>query len=148
MDPGVWGFVGVLVGGLLTVGGQATAEQLKNKAATNERRERRDQLSRELQRATLIDLQAAMAAYRAALVADSAARVPARDTDEELARARSTYQTLLHRVSADAVRDAAQAWEREALLWFQQDDRGSASEEARTWLSSVRAAGEAIRATE
>ncbi|WP_324273558.1 hypothetical protein [Blastococcus brunescens] len=148
MGSGVWGFVGVIVGGLLTVGGQTIAELLKARAAGTERSERRAQLSREFQRSTLIELQVAMAAYRAALAEDARQSLPGRDLEELLAAARSRYQTLLHRVSSSEVRDAVQGWETQALLWFQRDDRASASDEAGAWLSAVRSAGEAIRATE
>jgi hypothetical protein len=41
-----------------------------------------------------------------------------------------------------------QAWERQALLWFQDDDEGTAALEATTWTAAVEAVGLAVRATE
>ena len=68
MSTAVWAFIGVVVGGLLTVAAQATAESLKARAAARARQEQRARASREFQRDTLIELQAAMADYRAAHV--------------------------------------------------------------------------------
>lgn len=148
VDAAVWGFIGVVAGGILTVGGQATAELIKGKVATRERQDRRAQLSREFQRSTLIDVQAAMTAYRAALGRDGRQTVPSADSEEQLTAARATYQTLLHRVSSTTARDAVQAWEAEALRWFQKDDLGSAGRETTSWLEAMRQTGAAIRDTE
>ena len=58
------------------------------------------------------------------------------------------YQAVVHRVSDQAARSAVQAWEREALLWFQRDDEGRAERESSTWDVAMKALGEANRATE
>lgn len=148
MEAAVWGFLGVVVGGALTVVGQATAEAVKARFATAERQERRNQLSREFQRATMLELLDKMAAYRAALARDMSQELPSPDSEAQQAAARTAYQMLVHRVSATGVRGAAQAWETEALRWFQRDDRGSAAQEAATWLTAMRLTGEAIRQTD
>ena len=148
MSTAVWAFIGVVVGGLLTVAAQATAESLKARAAARARQEQRERASREFQRDTLIELQAAMADYRAALCRDKSQLLPLRSTEVQLSNARSRYQMLVHRVSSSAARDAALAWEAGALPWFQGDDSGTAAAEAGTWETAMRVTGEAVRATD
>ena len=141
MSTAVWAFIGVVVGGLLTVAAQATAESLKARAAARARQEQRERASQEFQRETLIELQAAMADYRAALTRDRSQILPSRATDVELSAARSRYQRLVHRVSSSAAREAA-------LPWFQGDDSGTAAAEADAWETAMRVTGEAVRATD
>ena len=148
MSTAVWAFVGVVVGGLLTVAAQATAESLKARAAARARQEQRERASREFQRATLIELQAAMADYRAALTRDRSQILPSRATDAQLSAARSRYQMLVHRVSSSPARETALAWEAAALPWFQADDSGTAAAEAEAWELAMRVTGEAVRATD
>lgn len=148
MSTAVWAFSGVVVGGLLTVAAQATAESLKARAAARARQEQRERASREFQRDTLIELQAAMADYRAALVKDRSQILPSRTTDVQLSAARSRYQMLVHRVSSSPARAAALAWETAALPWFQGDDSGTAAAEAEAWETAMRVTGEAVRATD
>jgi hypothetical protein len=148
VSTAVWAFIGVVVGGLLTVAAQATAESLRARAAERARQDQRDRASREFQRETLIGLQAAMAEYRAALTRDRSQLLPSRATETQLSAARSRYQMLVHRVSSSPAREAALAWEVAALLWFQGDDDGSASAEADAWETAMRITGEAVRATD
>ena len=148
MSTAVWAFIGVIAGGLLTVAAQATAESLKARAAARAREEQRERASREFQRATLIELQAAMADYRAALTRDRSQILPSRATDAQLSDARSRYQMLVHRVSSSPAREAALAWEASALPWFQDDDSGTAAAEAEAWELAMRVTGEAVRATD
>ena len=148
MSTAVWAFIGVVVGGLLTVAAQATAESLKARAAARARQEQRERASREFQRDTLIELQAAMADYRAALCRDKSQLLPLRGTEVQLSNARSQYQMLVHRVSSSAAREAALAWETAALPWFQGDDAGTAAAEAEAWETAMRVTGEAVRATD
>lgn len=148
MDAAWWGFLGVVVGGLLTIGGQATAELIKARVATRQQQERRAQLAREHQRATLVALTDAMKVYRQALERDKEQLLPSRRSDTALALARIEYEALVHRVSDPAARTAVQQWERQALLWFGDDDDGTAAEEAAAWTAAVEAAGLAVRATE
>ncbi|MEX5718594.1 hypothetical protein [Geodermatophilus maliterrae] len=148
MSTAVWAFVGVVVGGLLTVAAQATAESLKARAAVRARQDQRERASREFQRDTLIELQAAMADYRAALVRDRSQILPLRSTETQLSAARSRYQMLVHRVSSPPAREAALQWEVAALPWFQGDDAGTAAAEAEAWETAMRITGEAVRATD
>ncbi|WP_448609453.1 hypothetical protein [Geodermatophilus sp. URMC 60] len=148
MSTAVWGFIGVVVGGLLTVAAQATAESLRARAAARARQEQRERASREFQRDTLIELQAAMADYRAALVRDRSQLLPLRSTEQQLSAARARYQMLVHRVSSSAARETALAWEAAALPWFQGDDSGTASAEAEAWATAMRVTGEAVRAAD
>ena len=148
MDAGWWGFLGVVVGGVLTIGGQATAELIKARVVTRQQHERRAQLAREHQRATLVALTDAMKVYRQALERDREQLLPSRRSDTALALARIEYEALVHRVSDEPARSAVQQWEREALRWFGDDDDGTASREATTWTAAVEAVGLAVRATE
>ena len=148
MSTAVWGFIGVVVGGLLTVAAQATAEFLRGRVAARDRQDRRDLASREFQRETLIELQAAMADYRAALDRDKSQILPLRSTEQQVAAARARYQMLVHRVSSSPAREAALAWEVAALPWFQGDDSGTAAAEADAWETAMRVTGEAVRATD
>lgn len=148
MSAGMWAFIGVTVGGILTIVGQATAELLKSRVASRDRQDRRTQLARQFQRETAIGLQSALAEYRAALRRFGVEVDPPAAADERLAAARVGYQMLLHRVSSEPARAAVQAWETAALDWFQSDDAGTAASEAETWLKAMRLLGSAIRATE
>ena len=148
VGAGWWGFLGVVVGGVLTIGGQATAELIKARVATRQQVERRAQLGREHQRATLVALGEAMKDYRRALERDHSQLLPSRRSDEALAEARVGYQTLVYRVSDVPARAAVQEWERQALLWFGDDDTGTAAREAQTWLAAVETVGAAVVATE
>ncbi|MBM7808286.1 hypothetical protein JOD57_004123 [Geodermatophilus bullaregiensis] len=148
MSTAVWAFIGVVVGGLLTVAAQATAESLKARAAERARQDQRARASREFQRQTLIELQAAMAEYRAALDRDRGQILPLRGTEAQVSAARSRYQMLVHRVSSSPAREAALRWEEAALPWFQRDDAGTAAAEAQAWETAMRVTGEAVRATD
>ena len=148
MSTAVWAFIGVVVGGLLTVAAQATAESLRARAAARAREDQRDRASRAFQRETLIELQAAMADYRAALERDRSQLLPLHNTEQQLSAARARYLMLVHRVSSSTAREAALQWEVAALLWFQGDDSGTASAEADAWESAMRVTGEAVRATD
>jgi malic enzyme len=148
VSTAVWAFIGVVVGGLLTVAAQATAELLKARAAARARQAQRERATREFQRDTVIELQAAMADYRAALVRDRSQLLPSRATDAQLSAARSTFQMLVHRVSSSPAREAALAWEAAALPWFQGDDSGTAAAEAEAWETAMRVTGEAVRDTD
>lgn len=148
MSAGVWGLIGVVVGGVLTLAGQTIAELVKAGVAKRDRQDRRDQMSREFQRETLTHLQEAMAGYRQVLSRYDFDRQPPLEAENQVAAARAAYQMLLHRVSSSAARDAVRSWETAALYWFQRDDRGSASDEAEAWATAMRLTGEAIRATE
>jgi hypothetical protein len=148
VSTAVWAFIGVVAGGLLTVAAQATAEFLKARAAVRARQEQRERASREFQRETLVELQAAMADYRAALCRDRSQILPSRSTDAQLSDARSRYQMLVHRVSSSPARESALAWEEAALPWFQGDDSGTAVAEAEAWAAAMRVTGEAVRATD
>jgi hypothetical protein len=148
MHAGWWGFLGVVVGGVLTIGGQATAELIKAKVVTRQQHERRAQLAREHQRATLVGLSDAMKVYRQALERDKGQLLPSKKSETALAQARIEYQALVYRVADASARSAVQEWERQALLWFQDDDDGTAALEAATWVTAVEAVGLAVRATE
>jgi hypothetical protein len=148
VDAAWWGFLGVVVGGVLTIGGQATAELIKARVATRQQQERRAQLAREHQRATLVALADAMKVYRQALERDKGQLLPSKRSDTALAEARIEYQTLVYRVSDASARSAVQQWQRQALLWFGDDDDGTAALEAATWTVAVEAMGLAVRATE
>ena len=148
MSSSVWGFIGVLVGGLFTFAGTAWAEQRKAGAAREDRREKRDQLAREFQRETLVRLQEAMGTYRDALVAYEQEDRPSAHEDRAVSRARVGFQMLVHRVSAAPTRTAVLAWEAEALAWFQEDDGGTAAREAGAWDAAMRSTGAAISGTD
>ena len=148
MSTAAWAFIGVIAGGLLTVAAQATAEALKARAAARARQAQRERATREFQRDTLIELQAGMADYRAALERDRSQLLPLRSTEAQLSAARSRFQMLVHRVSSSPAREAALAWEAAALPWFQGDDCGTASAEAEAWETAMRVTGEAVRATD
>lgn len=148
MAGAVWGFVGVVVGGLLTVTGQAVAETIKARVASRELRERRSQVAREVQRETLMRLQEAMAEYRRMLSRYDVRGTPSQEDEDRLSDARIAYQMLLHRVASSTARDAVRSWETSALLWFQGDERGRANDEAEAWATAMRLTGEAIRAAE
>jgi hypothetical protein len=148
VSTAVWAFIGVVAGGLLTVAAQATAESLKARAAARARQDQRERAWRQFERETLIELQGAMADYRAALVRDRSQLLPLRSTEQQLSAARARYQMLVHRVSSSAAREAALAWEAAALPWFQGDDSGTAAAEAEAWETAMRVTGEAVRATD
>ena len=148
MSAAVWAFIGVVAGGLLTVAAQATAESLKARAAARARQEQRARAWREFERETLIELQTAMADYRAALERDRSQLLPLHNTEQQLSAARSRYQMLVHRVSSSAAREAARAGEGAALPGFQGDDSGTAAAEAETWAAAMQITGEAVRTTD
>lgn len=148
MAGAVWGFIGVVVGGLLTVTGQAVAETIKARVASRELRERRAQVAREIQRETLTRLQEAMAEYRRVLSRYDFRGTPSHEEEDRLSDARVGYQMLLHRAASPTARDAVRSWETSALFWFQGDERGSANDEAEAWATAMRLTGEAIRAAE
>src|SRR4051812_2094973 len=87
VSTAVRAFIGVVAGGLLTVAAQATAESLKARAAGRARQEQRDRATRGFQRETLIELQAAMADYRAALARDRSQILPLRGTEQQVSAA-------------------------------------------------------------
>ena len=136
MGAGWWGFLGVVIGGVLTIGGQATAELIKARVSTRQQLERRAQLAREHQRGTLVALGAAMQDYRQALERDRSQLLPSRRSDEALAEARVGFQTLVYRVSDGPARAAVQEWALQAVRYFNEDDRGTAALEADTWLAA------------
>lgn len=148
MSAGLWAFVGVVVGGVLTIVGQGVAEWVKALVATHERRDRRAQLSREFQREAMVRLQESMATYRGSLSQYQRMSAPSEEIDAALAGSRVAFQLLLHRVADADVRRAAGNWEAEALRWFQRDDAGTAQLEAGTWEAAMRISGEAIRNTD
>ena len=148
MSTAVWAFIGVVAGGLLTVAAQAPAESLQARASARARQDQRERAWRQFERETLIELQGAMADYRAALCRDRSQILPARSTEVQLADARSRYQMLVYRVASSAAREAALAWEAAALPWFQGDDSGTAAAESESWETAMRVTGEAVRAAD
>jgi hypothetical protein len=148
VSTAVWAFIGVVAGGLLTVAAQATAESLKARAAARARQDQRELAWGQFEREALIELQAAMADYRAALTRDRSQILPSRATETQLSATRSRYQMLVHRVTSSAAREAALAWEAAALPWFQGDDSGTAAAEAKAWATAMRVTGEAVRGTD
>jgi hypothetical protein len=148
VDAGTWGFIGVVVGGVLTLTGQMAAELIKGRIAKSDRVDRRAQLSREFQRETVTRLQEVMAAYRQELSRYDFRQTPSQEAEDRLAASRVACQMLLHRVSSSTARDAVRSWETSALYWFQGDERGSANDEAEAWVTAMRLTGEAVRAAE
>jgi hypothetical protein len=146
MTAAVWGFVGALVGGLCAIGAQVVASVLRNRQAGRDRRDQRERRAQDFQRTTLIELESALADYRAALARDAGQRLPTAGTEAQLSHARSQFQMLVYRVASQQVRDAVLAWETAALAWFGGDDAGTAAAEATTWDAAMRITGEAIRA--
>jgi leucyl aminopeptidase (aminopeptidase T) len=146
MTAAVWGFVGALVGGLCAVAAQVVASLLRGRQARRERLEQAARRAQDFQRTTLIELESALADYRAALARDAGQRLPTASTEAQLSAARSRFQMLVYRVAAQPVRDAVLAWETAALAWFGGDDAGTAAAEATSWDAAMRITGEAIRA--
>jgi hypothetical protein len=142
----VWGFVGALVGGLCAIGAQVVASVLRNRQVGRDQRDQRERRAQDFQRTTLIELETALADYRAALARDASQRLPTAGTEAQLSAARSRFQMLVYRVASSAVRDAVLAWETAALAWFGGDDAGTAAAEATSWDAAMRTTGEAIRA--
>src|SRR4051812_3611345 len=95
---------GVIIGGLLTVGGQLAAEAWKAHVANSERTERRAAVAREFQRQALTSLQDAATAYRRALIENEREEVPSAETEDRLRTTRGAFQTALYRVSSDTCR--------------------------------------------
>lgn len=146
MTAAVWGFVGALVGGLCAVAAQVVASVLRNRQAQLDQENQQDRRAQEFQRTTLIELESALADYRAALVRDAGQSLPTADADAQLSGARSRFQMLEYRVASRPVRDAVLAWETAALAWFGGDDAGTAAAEATSWDAAMRITGETIRA--
>jgi hypothetical protein len=146
MTAAVWGFVGALVGGLCAIGAQVVASVLRNRQAGRDQRDQRERRAQDFQRTTLIELESALADYRAALARDASQRLPTSGTEAQLSTARSRFQMLVYRVASPPVRDAVLAWETAALAWFGGDDAGTAAAEATAWDAAMRITGEAIRA--
>jgi hypothetical protein len=146
MTAAVWGFVGALVGGLCAVAAQVVASVLRNRQAGRDRRDQRERRAQDFQRTTLIELESALADYRAALARDASQPLPSVSADAQLSTARSRFQMLVYRVASQHVRDAVLAWETAALAWFGGDDAGTAAAEATSWDAAMRITGEAIRA--
>jgi leucyl aminopeptidase (aminopeptidase T) len=146
MTAAVWGFVGALVGGLCAVAAQIVAGVLRGRQVRRDRLEQGARRALDFQRTTLIELETALADYRAALARDASQRLPTAGTEAQLSAARSRFQMLVYRVASSAVRDAVLAWETAALAWFGGDDAGTAAAEATSWDAAMRTTGEAIRA--
>jgi leucyl aminopeptidase (aminopeptidase T) len=146
MTAAVWGFVGALVGGLCAVAAQIVASVLRGRQVRRDRLEQGARRALDFQRTTLIELETALADYRAALARDASQRLPTAGTEAQLSAARSRFQMLVYRVASSAVRDAVLAWETAALAWFGGDDAGTAAAEATSWDAAMRTTGEAIRA--
>ena len=146
MTAAVWGFVGALVGGLCAVAAQVAASVLRNRQAGRDRRDQRERRAQDFQRTTLIELESALADYRAALARDASQPLPPAGADAQLSGARSRFQMLVYRVASSHVRDAVLAWETAALAWFGGDDAGTAAAEATSWDAAMRITGETIRA--
>jgi leucyl aminopeptidase (aminopeptidase T) len=146
MSAAVWGFVGALVGGLCAVAAQIVASVLRGRQVRRDRLEQGARRALDFQRTTLIELETALADYRAALARDASQRLPTAGTEAQLSAARSRFQMLVYRVASSAVRDAVLAWETAALAWFGGDDAGTAAAEATSWDAAMRTTGEAIRA--
>jgi hypothetical protein len=148
MGAAVWGFLGALAGGVLTVVAQTVSGMLGSRSAARRLSEEREQHARAFQRGTLIELEAALVEYRTALSRDRRTLLPSRDSDAVLSAARSRFRLLVYRVQSVRVRDAVLAWEDAALAWFGGDDTGTAAAEAGAWDTAVLVTGEAIRAAE
>ena len=146
MDAAVWGFVGALVGGLCAVAAQVVSSVLRGRQAGRDRQDQRDRRAQEFQRTTLIELESALADYRAALARDASQPLPTASAEAQLSAARSRFQMLVYRVASAQVRDAVLAWETAALAWFGGDDAGTAAAEATRWDAAMRITGDAIRA--
>jgi leucyl aminopeptidase (aminopeptidase T) len=146
MTAAVWGFVGALVGGLCAVAAQIVASVLRGRQVRRDRLEQGARRALDFQRTTLIELETALADYRAALARDASQRLPTAGTEAQLSAARSRFQMLVYRAASQAVRDAVLAWETAALAWFGGDDAGTAAAEATSWDAAMRTTGEAIRA--
>jgi hypothetical protein len=146
MNAAVWGFVGALAGGLCAVAAQVVAGVLRGKQARRDRQDQRDRRALDFQRTTLIELESALADYRAALVRDASQPLPSAGAEAQLSNARSRFQMLVYRVSSPQVRGAVLAWEHAALAWFGGDDAGTAAAEATSWDAAMRITGETIRA--
>jgi hypothetical protein len=146
MDAAVWGFVGALVGGLCAVAAQVAASVLRGRQASRDRQDQRSRRASDFQRTTLIELESALADYRAALARDASQPLPTAGTEAQLSNARSRFQMLVYRVVSPQVRDAVLAWETAALAWFGGDDAGTAAAEATSWDAAMQITGETIRA--
>jgi leucyl aminopeptidase (aminopeptidase T) len=134
------------VGGLCAVAAQIVASVLRGRQVRRDRLEQGARRALDFQRTTLIELETALADYRAALARDASQRLPTAGTEAQLSAARSRFQMLVYRVASSAVRDAVLAWETAALAWFGGDDAGTAAAEATSWDAAMRTTGEAIRA--
>jgi hypothetical protein len=146
MDAAVWGFVGALVGGLCAVAAQVAATLLRGRQAGRDRQDQRARRASDFQRTTLIELESALADYRAALARDASQPLPTAGTEAQVSNARSRFQMLVYRISSAQVRDAVLAWETAALAWFGGDDAGTAAAEATSWDAAMQITGETIRA--
>jgi hypothetical protein len=134
---------GVIIGGLLTVGGQFTAEMLKSRVASSERQDRRSATAREYQRQALTQLEQDALAYRRALVENERQEEPTVGSEDQLRLTRAAYEAALYRVEEADCRSRFLAWEKAAVAWSQEE--GPAINEATTWRTAMEAGGAAIR---
>jgi hypothetical protein len=142
---GAVAFWGVIVGGLLTIGGQVAAELLKSRVASKERQDRRDAIAREYRRQAAARLAEAAVAYQHALVENERSPASSPAIEDQLRATRTAFQSALYRVDSQDCRGRFIAWEKAAVSWS--NDEGPHINETSTWQKAVEAAGAAERDT-
>lgn len=134
---------GVIIGGLLTIGGQLAAEAWKAHVAKSERAERRAAVKREHQRQAATQVTYDALAYRRALVENERSATSTPAIEDQLTSTRAAYEAALYRVESNDCRARFLAWENAAIAWSQGE--GLAVAETTAWRTAMEAAGGAVR---
>ena len=140
MSAALWG---VIIGGLLTIGGQTVAELLKARAQRQGREAERENFRREFHREALELATESAKELLAVLVEYEAAGVPSDPLELRFRQATSEFERLVPRISSDQVRSLLAAWQKAAVAWA--NSEGLQKTENDAWKAAVEACGKAVR---
>lgn len=140
VNAALWG---VIIGGLLTIGGQTVAELLKAQAQSKARNAERETARRDFHREALELATESAVGLQAVLVEYEAAGVIPDELELRLRQAISEFERLVPRVASDRVRSLLSKWEDVAVKWA--NSEALQTEESAAWKAAVEACGTATR---
>ncbi len=140
MSAGAWGFIGVVVGGLLTLFGPVISEMIRTRQQSKAREAERDADRREFNRlaadaAALAasELQTVYYAYESTTTADDA-------REQQLRAAVSAFDKACGQLANDALKDLLRQWQQAAENWVT-GAPGSQLLESRAFRAAMDACG-------
>ncbi|SDI92173.1 hypothetical protein SAMN05444157_0810 [Frankineae bacterium MT45] len=135
---------GVIIGSLLTVIGQGSAELVRARVATKGREDNRDRIRRRFHLDALEELESAALRLHDVLIEYQAVDTPDELLEKALRESMGVFDACVPRVESDVVRAKMQIWRNTAVRWVNDDD--SAAAEQRAWQAALTACGEGMRA--